>query len=203
MKNSILNLSTQRPVLVYWLTLLFVALLGSQIVRIQIDTDPENMLADDAPVRVANAELRELFGSNQLLVVGLFSDGPVTDAATLDAAAALHDELARVDGVDAATMISVRSAMQGELAPGASTADWAAAVVDAIAVDPLLAGNVLSADGDTLAFFVPLVLFWLAGCIPRWLTPHLIVLFILGGLQGALGWYMVSSGLVDRVDVSQ
>ena len=132
-------------------------LFAASFVFVQIDTDPENMLADDAPVRVANAELRELFGSNQLLVVGLFSDGPVTDAATLDAAAALHDELARVDGVDAATMISVRSAMQGELAPGASTADWAAAVVDAIAVDPVLAGNVLSADGDTLAFFVPLV----------------------------------------------
>lgn len=132
-------------------------LFAASFVFVQIDTDPENMLADDAPVRVANAELRELFGSNQLLVVGLFSDGPVTDAATLDAAAALHAELARVDGVDAATMISVRSAMQGELAPGASTADWAAAVADAIAVDPLLAGNVLSADGDTLAFFVPLV----------------------------------------------
>ena len=29
------------------------------------------------------------------------------------------------------------------------------------------------------------------------------VLFVLGGLQGALGWYMVASGLVDRVDVSQ
>lgn len=54
-----------------------------------------------------------------------------------------------------------------------------------------------------LAFFGPLVLFWLADRIPRWLKPHLIVLFILGGLQGALGWYMVSSGLVDRVDVSQ
>ena len=30
-------------------------------------------------------------------------------------------------------------------------------MVDAIAVDPLLGGNVLSADGDTLAFFVPLL----------------------------------------------
>ena len=33
--------------------------------------------------------------------------------------------------------------------------------------------------------------------------PRLLVLFILGGLQGALGWYMVASGLIDRVDVSQ
>jgi cytochrome c oxidase assembly protein subunit 15 len=34
------------------------------------------------------------------------------------------------------------------------------------------------------------------------MTPHLIVLFVLGGLQGALGWYMVASGLVDRPSVS-
>jgi heme a synthase len=53
------------------------------------------------------------------------------------------------------------------------------------------------------AFFVPFVVFWLAGYIPRTLLPRLIGLFVLGGLQGAVGWYMVKSGLVDRTDVSQ
>ncbi len=153
----LVHLSIRSPRKVLAIIGVVTAAFAASFVFVQIDTDPENMLAEDAPVRVANAELRELFGSNQLLVVGLFSDGPVTDAATLDAAAALHDDLAQVDGVDAATMISVRSAMQGDLAPGASSAEWAASVVDAIAVDPLLGGNVLSADGDTLAFFVPLV----------------------------------------------
>ncbi len=54
-----------------------------------------------------------------------------------------------------------------------------------------------------IAFFVPFVLFWIAGVIPRSLLPRLAGLFVLGGLQGALGWYMVKSGLVDRTDVSQ
>ena len=54
-----------------------------------------------------------------------------------------------------------------------------------------------------LVFFVPFVCFWVAGYIPRTLMPKLVGLFVLGGLQGALGWYMVKSGLVDRVDVSQ
>ena len=53
------------------------------------------------------------------------------------------------------------------------------------------------------AFFVPFVAFWLAGYIPRTLLPRLIGLFLLGGLQGVVGWYMVKSGLVDRTDVSQ
>jgi cytochrome c oxidase assembly protein subunit 15 len=54
-----------------------------------------------------------------------------------------------------------------------------------------------------VAFFVPFVVFWVAGYIPRNLLPRLLGLFVLGGLQGALGWYMVKSGLVDRTDVSQ
>ena len=54
-----------------------------------------------------------------------------------------------------------------------------------------------------IAFFVPFVAFWLVGYIPRALLPRLIGLFLLGGFQGAVGWYMVKSGLVERTDVSQ
>jgi cytochrome c oxidase assembly protein subunit 15 len=54
-----------------------------------------------------------------------------------------------------------------------------------------------------VVFFVPFVAFWMAGYTPRALLPRLIGLFLLGGLQGALGWYMVKSGLVDRTNVSQ
>jgi cytochrome c oxidase assembly protein subunit 15 len=54
-----------------------------------------------------------------------------------------------------------------------------------------------------IAFFVPFVAFWIAGYIPRTLLPRLVGLFLLGGLQGAVGWYMVKSGLLERTDVSQ
>jgi cytochrome c oxidase assembly protein subunit 15 len=54
-----------------------------------------------------------------------------------------------------------------------------------------------------VVFFVPFIVFWAAGYIPRALLPRLIGLFVLGGLQGAIGWYMVKSGLVDRTSVSQ
>jgi heme a synthase len=53
------------------------------------------------------------------------------------------------------------------------------------------------------AFIVPLVFFVATGRIAKSLWPRLLVLFVLGGLQGALGWYMVSSGLSERTDVSQ
>ena len=54
-----------------------------------------------------------------------------------------------------------------------------------------------------LVVFFPLVFFWITGRLESWIKPHLAFLFVLGGLQGFIGWWMVSSGLVDRVDVSQ
>jgi heme a synthase len=53
------------------------------------------------------------------------------------------------------------------------------------------------------AFIVPLIFFVATRRIGKSLWPRLLVLFVLGGLQGALGWYMVASGLSERVDVSQ
>jgi cytochrome c oxidase assembly protein subunit 15 len=54
-----------------------------------------------------------------------------------------------------------------------------------------------------LAFLGPLIYFLIRRQIPRGLTPRLVTIFVFGGLQGLLGWYMVASGLVDRPDVSQ
>jgi heme a synthase len=54
-----------------------------------------------------------------------------------------------------------------------------------------------------VAFAVPFVYFLVTRSIRKELVPQLVVLFLLGGAQGALGWFMVMSGLVDRVDVSQ
>jgi cytochrome c oxidase assembly protein subunit 15 len=54
-----------------------------------------------------------------------------------------------------------------------------------------------------LAFALPLAVFAYMGALrPGYLAKFAGVL-ALGGLQGVIGWYMVKSGLVDRVDVSQ
>jgi cytochrome c oxidase assembly protein subunit 15 len=54
-----------------------------------------------------------------------------------------------------------------------------------------------------VALLVPFLWLWAGRRIAPALMPHVVAIFALGGLQGALGWYMVMSGLVDRVDVSQ
>lgn len=52
-------------------------------------------------------------------------------------------------------------------------------------------------------FLLPFLFFLAKGWVNRPLVPKLVIMFVLGGLQGLLGWYMVKSGLVDNPHVSQ
>ena len=52
-------------------------------------------------------------------------------------------------------------------------------------------------------YALPLIWFLVRRQIPRRLVLPLAGIFLLGFAQGALGWYMVKSGLADRVSVSQ
>lgn len=52
-------------------------------------------------------------------------------------------------------------------------------------------------------FFLPFLYFLAKGRIERRLRLPLLGIFLLGGLQGAIGWWMVSSGLTKLTSVSQ
>lgn len=53
------------------------------------------------------------------------------------------------------------------------------------------------------AFALPLAWFAARKALPPRSMPKLLGLMALGGLQGVIGWWMVASGLTERVDVSQ
>lgn len=54
-----------------------------------------------------------------------------------------------------------------------------------------------------IVFLVPFLFFYARGYIQRHEWPKYLLMFVLGGMQGLLGWYMVKSGLVDIPRVSQ
>ncbi len=54
-----------------------------------------------------------------------------------------------------------------------------------------------------VVFLVPLLYFALCGAVTRSVALRLSSLFALGAVQGTVGWWMVASGLQDRVSVSQ
>lgn len=53
-----------------------------------------------------------------------------------------------------------------------------------------------------VAFAVPLLWFAVRRAIPAGYGWRLVALLALGGVQGAIGWWMVTSGLSERTDVS-
>lgn len=53
-----------------------------------------------------------------------------------------------------------------------------------------------------LAYALPLAWFWLRKMIPAVFKVRLLILLVLGAMQGVAGWWMVASGLVDRPEVS-
>ncbi|WP_088310451.1 COX15/CtaA family protein [Novosphingobium sp. B 225] len=53
-----------------------------------------------------------------------------------------------------------------------------------------------------LAFALPLAWFWAKRAIPEGYKLRLLVLLAMGGLQGAVGWWMVKSGISTDVRVS-
>jgi cytochrome c oxidase assembly protein subunit 15 len=54
-----------------------------------------------------------------------------------------------------------------------------------------------------LAFLLPFLVFLVRRKIDKSQAPKFVLMFVLGGMQGLLGWYMVKSGLVNRPHVSQ
>ena len=54
-----------------------------------------------------------------------------------------------------------------------------------------------------IAFLLPFLWFLWRGWVTPPLRPRLWFIFALGALQGVVGWWMVASGLIDRVEVSQ
>jgi len=54
-----------------------------------------------------------------------------------------------------------------------------------------------------IVFLLPFLFFTWKGYIEKREFPKYALMFVLGGLQGVLGWYMVKSGLIDNPHVSQ
>ncbi|MES2629751.1 MAG: COX15/CtaA family protein [Bacteroidota bacterium] len=53
-----------------------------------------------------------------------------------------------------------------------------------------------------LAFLIPFLIFWRKGLIKGWLMRRCLFILLGGAIVGSLGWFMVTSGLKERTDVS-
>ncbi|MFQ5353705.1 MAG: RND family transporter, partial [Thermodesulfobacteriota bacterium] len=188
--HKIVEKSLERPKTVVIIYALLTVLFLLQFPKIHIDTDPENMLYDEEPARVAHREFKRDFALHDSIVVGVVdksSPEGVFAPATLNRVAAITEEVSRIKGVIAYDLISPTTTDDIEGSGGVLTIEplmkggvkdkaEALAIRDAALTNPVLRDMLVSGDGRALAINVPIKhkheSYRIAGEIERIIEKH-------------------------------
>jgi predicted RND superfamily exporter protein len=169
--HRVIEFSLRRPGAIVLAVLVLLVALGSQIPRIVVDTDPENMLPADQRARVFHNKVKRNFTLYDMIVVGVVNeedpDG-VFNPASLRHVHELTRRIERIDGVirqDLLSISTVDNISQG--GPGVVRFEWlmktppetreeARAIREAAERIPTIKGTLLSGDGKAVAIYVPI-----------------------------------------------
>ncbi len=152
--SAIVDLGIRRPRWVITAAIVITVILAAATVRIEIDTDPENMLPSDDPVRVLNERIRDDFGTRNMIVLGIVDEGGVLTPETIGAASPLVDEIATLNGVVSEEIVSFKSA--ADVPSGELSQQDVDGISAAVNENALFAGRVISPNEQGLAIYVPL-----------------------------------------------
>ncbi len=168
MHKALVGWSMDHPWAVLALTLLLTLAFGSQLPRIQADTDPKNMLPSTSPVRQYNDQVEGWFGLHpDVIVVGVWSEGGIFTPDTLARIARLTEGILKLPGVITRDVVALPTVNDVTVADGALQArpilervpgDAAAAerLGRQVLANPLLVNRLISADARTTAIYVPI-----------------------------------------------
>ena len=171
MKQAVIRLATGRPRLVYAMVLFLTLAAAALMTRIQIDTDPENMLSPDQQDRVFHNAVEERFTLHDAIVVGIVNESHPAGVFNAKSLAALHSlsaSILELEGVIAPDLMSLAVADNiGQEGPGTIRFEWMmrdAPVTEQQALDirdkvsrlPLLQDTLVAGDGKAAAIYVPI-----------------------------------------------
>jgi len=181
-KQKIATYSIEHYKLITIIMVLFTLLLGAFIPLIKVDTDPENMLSADEPVRLFHNQTKEQFTLNDIVVVGIVNNKNPNGVFNPSSLARVYEltEFAKtlrwpdeedpnkeigVVEIDLLAPSTVDHIGQG--GPGVVTFEWLMRkppATDAEALEirnkamsnPLLKGTLISEDGKAICLYLPL-----------------------------------------------
>ena len=193
--NPIVLFSINHPKIITWIMTLFTILIISMaalpniypeqlsfLPTIKVDTDPENMLSDDEPVRVYNHQMKTEFSLNDIVVVGITNKQNTNGVFNSKSLANIYaltqfsrgikwedkknpGKMAGVIAVDILAPSTVDNIEQGGL--GTVNFNWlmpeppksdeeAIAIRDRAMNIPFLNGTLVSDDGKAIALYLPI-----------------------------------------------
>ena len=163
--------SLHKPKIIAVITLLMVIAALAQFPRMKVDTDPENMLPADAPVRVFHQEVKKEFTLYDFIVLGIVdetnADG-VFNVATLEKIYNITEEIKNIKGVIANEIIAPSTKDNIEQAGiGTVRFNWlmekppktkeeALKIREYAENHPMFRNSVVSTNGKALALYIPI-----------------------------------------------
>ncbi|NNF15708.1 MAG: MMPL family transporter, partial [Gammaproteobacteria bacterium] len=171
MKHTVIRIATEHPRSVYIATLVLALVMGALMLRIEIDTDPENMLPATQDDRIFHNLVEERFTLHDAIVVGVVNDHHANGIFNVESLTALHtlsEAILKLDGVIAPDLMSLAETDNiGQAGPGTIRFEWmmqdapvsreqALDIRDKVSRLPLLQDTLVSGDGKAAAIYVPI-----------------------------------------------
>jgi predicted RND superfamily exporter protein len=161
---------------------IFTLVLGALIPRIKVDTDPENMLSADEPVRVFHNQTKKEFNLSDIVVLGVVNNKDPNGVFNPTSLARIYEltQFAKTlswpsaedpnkqAGVIEADLLAPSTVDHiGQGGPGVVTFEWlmpkppatnaeALAIRDKAMSNPMLKGTLISEDGKAICLYLPL-----------------------------------------------
>jgi predicted RND superfamily exporter protein len=171
LQERITVFSTRHPWTIFAAVIVLVVGLGSQMSRIRIDTDPENMLPADQEARVLHNQVKKDFSLYDVIVLGVVNeqdpDG-VFNPASLRNIHELTRRIEQIEGVIRPELLSIstvdnisqggRGVVRFEwlMRDPPETREQAVAIRTAAERLPTIHGTLLSEDGKAVTIYVPI-----------------------------------------------
>src|SRR3990172_1602734 len=138
-----------------------------QLPKITTDTDPENMLAPDAPVRVSHEAAKRTFGIHELIVVGFESERDLFNVDDLTTLFRINRETLNIKGViipDVLSLVTTDTMRKSGdtleirklLEHPPQTQEDVRQLKETLLGNPLFREKLISQDGRRVAFYIPI-----------------------------------------------
>lgn len=100
MFKKLIELAIRRPKAIFGATSLLICLALVQFPGIKVDTDPENMLSRDVPVRVFHREMKKEFALYDFIVIGVVNRTDPNGVFNVDTLSNIYNITEEIKGID-------------------------------------------------------------------------------------------------------
>lgn len=164
---KLVDFSVSRPKIVVFLSLIITLLFAVQFPKIRIDTDPENMLRENEPIRIFHQQVKKDFGIDELIVLGIVRDDGIYHTDSLEKIKKLTDEILKIKGVNSDDVMSLT--VTNNVVASGGTLNVRPPMLDVpeteeeinrlkteVLDNPLFRDRLVSSDGKGSAIYIPI-----------------------------------------------